>query len=194
MLHYTDTRIAKFNRRRDIYDWKAENLTDGVKPFAGVQPGLYLGELPGEPFRLPRPQLGFLPGFIRDLFPNQEQLVHIVRKMAHFTEFACLGGLSCGLLAAARTVKLHPFFHVWAGGFFVAAIDETIQIFTGRGSQLQDVWLDFAGFSAGLLAVLLVRALVLRSKPEESPKEVDNVIAFPKDHDAFKHLHSSGKS
>lgn len=76
----------------------------------------------------------------------------------------------------------------------MAAIDETIQIFTGRGSQLQDVWLDFAGFSAGLLAVLLVRALVLRSKPEESPKEVDNVIAFPKDHDAFKHLHSSGKS
>lgn len=138
--------------------------------------------------------LGFLPGFIRDLFPNQEQLVHIVRKMAHFTEFACLGGLSCGLLAAARTVKLHPFFHVWAGGFFVAAIDETIQIFTGRGSQLQDVWLDFAGFSAGLLAVLLVRAIVLRSKPEESPKEVDNVIAFPKGHDAFKHLHSSGKS
>ena len=138
--------------------------------------------------------LGFLPGFIRDLFPNQEQLVHIVRKMAHFTEFACLGGLSCGLLATARTVKLHPFFHVCAGGFFVAAIDETIQIFTGRGSQLQDVWLDFAGFSAGLLAVLLVRALVLRSKPEESPKEVDNVIAFPKDHDAFKHLHSSGKS
>ena len=61
--------------------------------------------------------LGFLPGFIRDLFPNQEQLVHIVRKMAHFTEFACLGGLSCGLLATARTVKLHPFFHVWAGAF-----------------------------------------------------------------------------
>lgn len=138
--------------------------------------------------------LNFLPSFVKDLFPNLEQLVYIARKLAHFTEFACLGGLSCGLLATARTVKLHPFFHVWAGGFFVAAIDETIQIFTGRGSQLQDVWLDFAGFSAGLLAVLLVRALVLRSKPEESPKEVDNVIAFPKGHDAFKHLHSSGKS
>ena len=56
--------------------------------------------------------LGFLPGFIRDLFPNQEQLVHFVRKMAHFTEFACLGGLSCGLLAALGKVKLHPFFHL----------------------------------------------------------------------------------
>lgn len=65
MLHYTDTRIAKFNRRRDVYDWKAENLTDGVKPFAGVQPGLYLGELPGEPFRLPRPQRGSAGLFAR---------------------------------------------------------------------------------------------------------------------------------
>ncbi len=137
--------------------------------------------------------LGFLPGFLRDLFPDQEQLVHIVRKAAHFTEFACLGGLSCGLLAAARRVKLHPFFHVWAGGFFVAAIDETIQIFTGRGSQLQDVWLDFAGFSAGLLAVLLVRALALRSKPKETPKEVDNVIAFPVGRHSSHDRSSSGK-
>ena len=126
--------------------------------------------------------LTFLPDFFQDLFPDQEQLVHFVRKMAHFTEFACLGGLSCGLLAALGKVKLHPFFHLWAGGFFAAAIDETIQIFTGRGSQLQDVWLDFAGFSVGLLAVLLVRSLVLRAKPKETPTEKDNVIAFPKNH------------
>lgn len=138
--------------------------------------------------------LGFLPGFLRDLFPDQEQLVHIVRKAAHFTEFACLGGLSCGLLSATRAVKRHPFFHVWAGGFFAAAIDETIQIFTGRGSQLQDVWLDFAGFSAGLLAVLVVRAVVLRSKPKETPKEAGNVIAFPAGRLPPNDLSSSGKS
>ena len=138
--------------------------------------------------------LGFLPGFLRDLFPDQEQLVHIVRKAAHFTEFACLGGLSCGLLAATRAVKRHPFFHVWAGGFFVAAIDGTIQIFTGPGSQLQDVWLDFAGFSAGLLAVLVVRAVVLRSKPKETPKEAGNVIAFPAGRLPPNDLSSSGKS
>ena len=124
--------------------------------------------------------LGFLPGFIRDLFPNQEQLVHIVRKMAHFTEFACLGGLSCGLLAAWGKVKLHPFFHVWAGGFFAAAINETIQIFTGGSSPLQDVWLDFAGFTTGMtLVLLIIRALVQHSKPKETFKEADNVIAFP---------------
>ena len=138
--------------------------------------------------------LGFLPGFLRELFPDQEQLVHIVRKAAHFTEFACLGGLSCGLLAATRAVKRHPFFHVWAGGVFAAAIDETIQIFTGRGSQLQDVWLDFAGFSAGLLAVLVVRAVVLRSKPKETPKEAGTVIAFPAGRLPPNDLSSSGKS
>lgn len=80
--------------------------------------------------------LGFLPGFLKDLFPNQEQLVHFVRKLAHFTEFACLGGLSAGLLALFRKVSFHPAAHLFCGGFFVAAIDETIQIFTNRGSQL----------------------------------------------------------
>lgn len=35
--------------------------------------------------------LTFLPRFIRGLFPNQEQLVYFVRKMAHFAEFAWEG-------------------------------------------------------------------------------------------------------
>lgn len=138
--------------------------------------------------------LSFLPGFVKNLFPNQEQLVHILRKLAHFTEFACLGGLSCGLLATWGKVKPHPFFHLWTGGFLVAAIDETIQIFTGRGSQLQDVWLDFAGFSAGLVLVLVVRAVVLRSKPKETPKEAGNLIAFPAGRLPPNDLSSSGKS
>lgn len=126
--------------------------------------------------------LGFLPGFLRDLFPDQEQLVHIVRKAAHFTEFACLGGLSAGLLAVFRKVSFHPVAHLFCGGFFVAAIDETIQIFTNRGSQLQDVWLDFAGFSAGLVLVLAVRAIACR-KPQGEAAEPspENIISFPEE-------------
>ena len=138
--------------------------------------------------------LHLLPGFLQALIPDEETLLHLVRKAAHFTEFACLGGLSAGLLALFRKVSFHPVVHLFCGGFFVAAIDETIQIFTGRGSQLQDVWLDFAGFSAGLLAVLLVRALALRSKPKETPKEAGNVIAFPAGRLPPNDLSSSGKS
>ena len=126
--------------------------------------------------------LGFLPGFLKDLFPNQEQLVHFVRKLAHFTEFACLGGLSAGLLALFRKVSFHPAAHLFCGGFFVAAIDETIQIFTNRGSQLQDVWLDFVGFSAGLVLVLAVRAIACR-KPlgEAAQPSLENIISFPEE-------------
>ena len=138
--------------------------------------------------------LHLLPGFLQALIPDEETLLHLVRKAAHFTEFACLGGLSAGLLALFRKVSFHPVVHLFCGGFFVAAIDETIQIFTNRGSQLQDVWLDFAGFSAGLLAVLVVRAVVLRSKPKETPKEAGNLIAFPAGRLPPNDLSSSGKS
>ena len=64
----------------------------------------------------------------------------------------------------------------------MAAIDETIQIFTGRGSQLQDVWLDFAGFTTGLILVLAVRAIARRkSKGEAPPASSENIISFPKE-------------
>ena len=93
--------------------------------------------------------LHILPGFLQSFIPGEASLLHLVRKAAHFTEFACLGGLSAGLLAVFQKVLFHPVVHLFFGGFFVAALDETIQIFSNRGSQLQDVWLDFAGFSTG---------------------------------------------
>ena len=39
---------------------------------------------------------------------------------------------------------------------FTAMTDETIQLFSGRGSQLQDVWLDNAGGACGALFGLLI--------------------------------------
>lgn len=98
--------------------------------------------------------LELLPPFVRQLFPDVESLEHVLRKMAHFSEFACLGALSCGQLALWRKLSLHPVLHVLSAGFAAAAIDETIQVFSNRGSQLQDVWLDFSGFAVGLALVL----------------------------------------
>lgn len=103
--------------------------------------------------------LDVLPAFIQQLFSNVEQLEHIVRKLAHFSEFACLGGLGCGLLIVFRKVSLHPVVHLLSGGLLAASIDETIQIFSHRGSQLQDVWLDFSGFLVGTGIVLGIYAL-----------------------------------
>lgn len=83
---------------------------------------------------------------------------HMVRKLAHFTEFFALG-VSAGLLW--WLLGFHVLYAV-VGTLLAAITDETIQIFTQRGSQVQDVWLDFSGAVAGLVVLLIVRSIVKR--------------------------------
>ena len=85
-----------------------------------------------------------------------EILHHLIRKTAHFTEFACLGMLltwGCGM-AQLNGVSLYtlPLF----GSLTAACIDETIQIYVaGRGSSLLDVWTDAAGALTGMMFLLI---------------------------------------
>jgi VanZ family protein len=77
-----------------------------------------------------------------------------VRKLAHVAEFLVLGlcvggfGASLGAYLKKHLISL-PILIV----LFVAVTDEFIQHFTGRGSLVTDVVLDFAGSAAGLTAV-----------------------------------------
>ena len=136
--------------------------------------------------------LGFLPGFIRDLFPNQEQLVHIVRKMAHFTEFACLGGLSCGLDADG---SCSPFTTCGREAFlWLPSMKPSKSLRAGAPSSRTCGWIS-PGFSAGLLAVLLLRApfagpsrSVQSTAPGGTPHHSHRCF------DAFFHLFSSSES
>ena len=85
---------------------------------------------------------------------------HIVRKLAHFCEYALEGFL---LTLCLRVYTRHFFVHIsWPilGGLLTALTDETIQMFSdGRSSQLTDVWLDFSGAMAGILVGLFCLAL-----------------------------------
>ena len=84
--------------------------------------------------------------------------LHLVRKLAHFTEFAALGAILAllfpltgkGLLVSASC------------GLLAGFLDETIQIFSDRGDQISDVWLDFSGALFGLFVFSLLRLLVQR--------------------------------
>ena len=81
---------------------------------------------------------------------------HLVRKMAHFVEYAVLG-CAMWLLVVCLPMKdawRLPFSMV--GTMLVALLDETSQIFSGRGPMIQDVWLDFAGATVGLLITGLI--------------------------------------
>ena len=86
--------------------------------------------------------------------------MHIVRKLAHFCEYGLEGFL---LMLCMRVYSRHPLRHISVpvlGGVLTALTDETIQLFSsGRSSQVTDVWLDFAGVLAGILAALVLLAL-----------------------------------
>ena len=95
--------------------------------------------------------LRFFPKKIRE---NTALAHQIIRKMAHMTEFAFLGAELTILLR--RRLVVYPL----AAGLFAALIDETVQIFTGRGASVTDVWIDFAGVVIGSAVALGVMAIV----------------------------------
>lgn len=88
----------------------------------------------------------------------------VLRKLAHFSEFALLGLLTGGRLRLSdRPIRL-PIMGL---GLFVACVDETIQyVVPGRASMLLDVWIDTAGFAAGVgilcLGICLYRHINLK--------------------------------
>ena len=84
---------------------------------------------------------------------------YVIRKAAHFTEYAVLGGLVFGAFPQrGRTAVMESVF----AGFLAAFLDETIQLFSpGRSGQISDVWLDLAGFC---LVQLLLRLLIRKKE------------------------------
>lgn len=82
---------------------------------------------------------------------------HIVRKLAHFTEFTVLGILlSIDTVLILKNIRQHLWIPAFVG-LLVALIDETIQLFpTGRSSAVTDVWLDFSGVVFGILIFFII--------------------------------------
>ena len=85
----------------------------------------------------------------------------LLRKIAHFTEFALLGMELCWL---CRMKKKNVFLPL-AMGIPVAWIDEGIQYFIpGRSCQLWDVCLDSLGLTTGFILILLLSFILERRK------------------------------
>ena len=81
---------------------------------------------------------------------------HTVRKAAHVFEFLVLGVL---LTLFYGKSKLRNCLMIIGGGVSVAAIDETIQIFSGRGPAVKDVLIDACGCLIGFLIVMLIKRM-----------------------------------
>ena len=97
-----------------------------------------------------------------------EELVPIIRKLAHFSVFCALGFFA--------NLSLHSFYKecgkntrfvtsVWSGAFclFYAMTDEFHQLFiNGRNGNFIDVLIDFSGSLVGISVAFLLFVLVIR--------------------------------
>lgn len=80
----------------------------------------------------------------------------LLRKMAHFTEFASLGLLLSLTFRLSQKKTWHALF--W--GVLAACIDETIQMFVpDRGPALLDVGIDSCGVLTGILLMQVAHIL-----------------------------------
>ena len=89
---------------------------------------------------------------------------NLVRKIAHFTEFAALG-LALSFLFKNRR---YGIMYVFGIAFLAAFLDETIQIFSGRGSMIKDVWLDLFGAACSAAVFFLIRFLIGRHRSHKA--------------------------
>lgn len=88
----------------------------------------------------------FIQSIVRNFAPEAMVDPSAVRTTAHFIEFFVLGGLYYIGTFFIRFSRKSLFFHSLALSLFSAFADETVQLFSnGRGAEITDVWVDFAG-------------------------------------------------
>ena len=122
-----------------------------------LMPGSVSGEESSRVLRLLQPFL--------ELFLGKGKVTeHLVRKLAHFSEYAVLGAV-LGFREHTVKGKKTGFAELCAKALFVCFLDETIQLFVpDRAGMVQDMWIDLSGAAFGMLMFLALRRIVLWRK------------------------------
>lgn len=117
---------------------------------------------------------GFVVALMRPLFEaigvtDVDLMSFLVRKFAHFSEYAILGILAYGHYRARRNVTptlgqavAKRFVTIWpdVSVVLVPVVDECLQLFVpGRSGHPRDVLIDLAGLCTGALLAWLVSRL-----------------------------------
>lgn len=104
----------------------------------------------------------WVQGILAHILPAQTMAVPgsgVLRKMAHFTEFAALGALLTWLFGMLRKKGIWPLIL----GVAAACVDESIQRFVPeRGPSIKDVALDSCGVLTGMILVYLGHTIYKR--------------------------------
>lgn len=93
----------------------------------------------------------------------------LLRKAAHFSEFAALGMCLAWLHGMLQKGKLRPF--LW--GVLAASVDETIQRFVpDRGPSVKDVCIDSAGVLTGIILLWIGHDYFKRRSAKSSMEDM----------------------
>ena len=104
------------------------------------------------------------PGYRSENGWTYVQLSEFVRKLAHVVEYIAVSfQLMCIFLLRGRK-KLFDYINCLFCGMLIALIDETIQLFSNRGSEIRDIWIDLLGCLIGILGAFFVGWMVRRSR------------------------------
>ena len=122
-------------------------------------------------------QSGTLLGILQRIFGDNLFTDFIVRKSAHFLEFAGLAFLF-NLALHCRTKRLHPFLSILFTSLY-AVTDEIHQLFVeGRACRIGDWGIDTAGALAGTVGFLVLFATaskIISAKNGEIIDRTDNL-------------------
>ena len=116
--------------------------------------------------------MSWINAFLRLDESGAETLHLVIRKMAHFTEFACLGLLLTWQFGMIGEKKGHLVCMPLFCGMVAACVDETIQVFTpDRGPSLIDVWIDTAGVAVGITLLLIGHSYIRKTQTHKILEE-----------------------
>lgn len=126
---------------------------------------------------LPAPVSSALSDWVKEILrklstsvgPGGESSGHgLLRKVAHFSEFATLGLWLGWLQALMQPVRRKHWAYPLLGGFLVACVDETIQLFVpGRSGSVMDVGIDTLGATLGIVIITLIQYFIICKKSKE---------------------------
>ena len=110
--------------------------------------------------------------FLYRVFGEVDATAHLLRKLAHFTEYAALG-CSLSLYFGYDQKSILKGMNI---ALLAALFDESIQLLAvSRGPQISDIWLDFSGAVTGILlfsvcfwAVTRIRGHVMKKMRRSS--------------------------
>ena len=126
---------------------------------------------------------GFVSSLIEPLFntlfgeDHGIDVHYLVRKAGHLTEFCILGILAfCLAKKLSKKFGYSVFGYLLFGVLAVGVTDEFIQSFTGRGTSVSDVLIDFTGAIIGFLLTVAFCAIKgsIQKRKEQKNNETDS--------------------